>query len=249
MKIRNWVAIGLLGTIGWAAVGASAEPVQAAKITKKVLVAPKGIRWGMTSAALIKLYEGYFDDAYRPAFAKSEPGAAQQALETELSDKKDLLRRGQVEFGSLPTGVDQSALKPEYSYENGESMAKLRVNGSLTRNFFFFNGKLWKIYDEYKLSEGGNLGANFEEAVVKLTEMFGAKPKLVDADFPKGRMFQEARWTDGTTYVRAVSRDPILGIVYTDQSIEESLAEHRPNKPRDPTAMDSSVRSVTSGGK
>jgi hypothetical protein len=249
MKIRTWVAVGLLGTVGWSTLAASAEPVQAAKVQRKVLVAPKGIRWGMTLAALTKVYESYFDDAYRPVFAKSQPGTAQQALEGELADKKDLLRRNHIEFGSLPTGVDQSALKPEYSYENGESMTKVRLNASLTRHFFFFNGKLWKIYDEYKLAEGGNLGANFEEAVAKLTESLGGKPKIVEPDFPKGRLFQEARWTDGTNYIRAVSRDPILAIVYTDQSIEESLAEHRRNKPRDPTAIDSSVRAVTSSGK
>lgn len=221
------------------------EKIEAGTITKKIALAPKGIQWGMTLEAVAKLYDRIFDEEFLPLYKKAEPGTAQQALDTELSEKKALMRRNKVEFGKLPTGVDNGPLKGEYSYNNGESMSSVTLKSGTKRYVFFFNDKLWKIYDEHKLRQGGPLGENFKEAVGILTKKFGGTPVVLQADFAKGRSFEEAVWKDSSTIIRAVNREPVLGMVYVDRSVQENLPSLRRNKPVDPHAMDREVSDVT----
>jgi hypothetical protein len=140
------------------------------------------------------------------------------------------LRRSRIEFGSTPTGVDQSALKGEYSYNNNESMAVITLSSGTKRHFFFFNDRLWKIYDEHKLKKGGNLGDNFQEAVKALSKRFGVAPKMITADYDKGRPFDEAEWRDPDKTIRAIDRGQTLGVVYAERRIHENLGQYRKNK-------------------
>lgn len=250
MKLRVAVGVAALGIFlgGMAtSLNAAPVPVDAAAAKKKVALAPEGLEFGLTLEGLSVMYSNYFESIYQESYAQAEPGPALEALEAEVGDKKALIKRNHIQFGNTPTGIDQSALKGEYTYGNGESLSRLRLNDRFTRNFFFFGNKLWKIYDEYDLTGGGNLGSNFEEAVAKLTQIFGAAPKRVTEDFAHGRMFQEARWKTETMLIRAVGRDPILGVVYSDLTVEENLENKRGNRAADPNALDRDVRSVTKG--
>ena len=65
------------------------------------------------------------------------------------------------------------------------------------------------------------------------------------ADFKKGRSFDEAMWSDGETIVRAVNREPVIGLVYVDKSIQDRLPQLRRNKMADPHVMDKDVASAT----
>ena len=99
----------------------------AGQITKKFRLAPKGLQFGMSNELIAKLYDKVYDAEFLPLYKKVQPGVRMQALDSELADKKGALRRSRVEFGSLPTGVDQSALKGEYSYGNRESMTRMTL--------------------------------------------------------------------------------------------------------------------------
>jgi hypothetical protein len=200
----------------------------------------------MNLAKLSKIYEEVYDKEFLPLYKKAPNGSPQmKQLDAELEDKKALIKRNKIDFGSLPTGVDQSALNGEYSYGNGESMTVLTVKSGVTRNFFFFKDKLWKIYDEHKLRKGGPYGENWEEAVKALTKKFGVAPKLEEADYAKKKLFQEAHWTDGATYIRAINREPVLALVWADAAVQTNLAKWRPNRPQNPHAMDKDVLAVT----
>jgi hypothetical protein len=216
------------------------------KIKGKIGLTPKGLQWNMNLAKLSKIYEGVYDKEFLPLYRKTpEGGPAMKALDAELEDKKQLLRRNRVDFGSLPTGVDQSALKGEYSYGNGEFYTHLTVRSGTTRNFFFFKDRLWKIYDEHKLRAGGPYGENWDEAIKVLTKKFGVAPKLEEPDYGRGKNFQEAHWTDGTTFIRAVNREPVLALVWADAAVQTNLAKYRPNRPSNPHAMDKDVVAAT----
>jgi hypothetical protein len=215
------------------------------ELAKKVALSPRGLKWGMSVNGVAKLYDKEFDDEFAPLYKKVEPGPRMQALDAELAEKKALIRRNKVDFGKLPTGVDQGPLKGEYSYNNGESMTRLTLRTGTLRHFFFFNDKLWKVYDDHKLRKGGTLGENYAEAIKILTKKFGAPPKVIEQDFEKGRNYEEAQWQDGATLIRAVNREPVLGMVYVDRSVQDKLATLRKNKPEDPHAIDRDVASVT----
>ena len=237
MKYSRFAAVLalLLGVslVGEAERPAFAKPAPAGasgNIEKSMQISPKGIRWGISLAEISKLYEKVIEEEMKPQFRKAQPGMELDELTELLKDRQGALRRSKIEFGTTPTGVDQSPLKGEYSYNNGESLAFLTLSSGTKRNFFFFNDRLWKIYDEHKLKEGGSLGKNFQEAVKALSERFGVPPKLLPADYDKGRPFDEAEWRDPDKIIRAVDRGNTLGVVYTDRKVQEDLPRYRKNK-------------------
>lgn len=260
MKFRLFAALGALGLAASAFVAgpnaahgkdvpkAKAAAGPAGTIAKSIGLAPKGMRWGLSNESIAKLYDKVLDAEFLPLLKKTEPGLKMTALEEELRNKKGVLRRSRIEFGNTPTGVDQSALKGEYSYANGESMSRLTLRSGTNRHLFFFSDKLWKIYDEHKLAPGGTLGKDFQEAVQILSKRFGSAPKMVAADFQKGQSFDEAVWRDPDKVIRALDRGNILGMVYADKSIQDNLAQYRKNKPVDEHAMDKDVAAVTAKG-
>lgn len=216
------------------------------QLKKKIALAPKGLHWGMSNEQISKMYDKVFDDEFVPLYKKVQPGPRMEALDEELATKKALLRRSVVDFGETPTGVDQSALKGEYSYRNKESMSKLTLRTGTTRSFFFFEDRLWKVYDEYKLRKGGALGETFSESLQILTKKLGVAPVVLEADYDAGRSFQEAIWQDGASYIRAINREPdTIAVVYMDKNVQDNLPTYRKNKPADPNATDKDVARVT----
>jgi len=255
MRLRLFVALCALGMASSALVveprvaqgkDKPAEKAGAPGVLDKAIgISPKGLRWGLTLEGLAKLYDKVFEDEYLPLLRKAQPGNETLALEDEQKIKQGILRRGRIEFGDIPTGVDQSPLKGEYSYRNAESMATLRLRSGTERHFFFFSDKLWKVYDEHKLTKGGPLGENFEEATKILAKRYGVAGKLVPADFDKGQPYDEVQWRDPEKLIRAIDRGNILGMVYADRSVQENLAQYRKNKAQDLHEMDKDVAAAT----
>ena len=236
-------AIPLWNKAAMAKPAAAAKGGQPAVLKTDIHIAPERLRWGLTLQQVAKIYDDEFDAQYAPIYKRTDPGVEMQSIDAELADKKALMRRMRVDFGVTPTGVDQGPLKGEYSYNNGESMTRTQLAGGTQRFFFFFNDKLWKIYDEYKL--GSKLGTNWSAAVSALTELFGGPPKLTPADQTK--RYDEAVWVTQSTHIRALNREDqkIVAVVFADRSIQDDLASHRPNHLGTPDAMDSTVRDAT----
>jgi len=265
MKLRTFLVLGALGLASASLVLESAEAApfnpasplaqkkkkvkkaKAGKIAKTIQLAPSGMKWGLSNHQIANIYDKYFDHAYGEMLARAPLGPQTNALNSEMEDRKDLVRRSVIGFGEQQTGVDATPLKGEYSYRNRESMSKTTLVGGTTRYFFFFGDSLWKVYDEHKLKGGGPLGATFSAAVEVLTEKFGAPPKTLEADYDHGRNFAEARWTDGTTLVRAVNREheQVVAMVYVDESVQNKLPTLRKNRPRK-EGLDRSVEDATS---
>jgi len=221
------------------------KPGQGGNIEKSFQIPPKGLKWGMSLEAVSKLYDKVIEDEMLPLFQKAQPGLELEALQEELKNKQGAIRRSRVDFGTTPTGIDQSALKGEYSYNNGEAIASITLRSGTKRYFFFFSDRLWKIYDEHKLKKGGNLGENFQEAAKVLGKRFNAEPKLVRSDFDKGRPFDEAEWRDPDKVIRAIDRGNTLGMVYAERRIHENLANYRKNKAdTGPERLDSDVQAA-----
>lgn len=238
MKLTRIVALTALGfgfLLGYAGdntANAKEKPADksAGVIAKSFQIPPKGMRWGLSLEGIAKIYDDTIKAEMLPLFKKAEPGLELNALEDELKLRQGELRRSRLEFGSNPTGLDSTALKGEYSYNNGESMATVTQRSGTKRYFFFFSDRLWKVYDEHKLKAGGTLGADFKEAVQVLTKRFGVAPKLMPSDYEKGRPFDEAEWRDPEKVIRAIDRGNVLAVVYADRKVQENLGDYRKNK-------------------
>ncbi|RYZ08897.1 MAG: hypothetical protein EOO73_06270 [Myxococcales bacterium] len=209
-----------------------------------------GLKFGMSLEQIAKLNDKDLDVEFKKRFLAASPSQSLQ-VEDELRDKKAVFRRSRIEFLDTPTGIDQSALKGEYSYGNKESLARMpartRDDGKElpARHFFFFNDKLWKIYEEYRLGPKSNLGADFDSAVKKLAKVFGAEPLKVTADYSKGQSFDEAVWKDGEKLIRAVDRGDTLGIVFVERATQENLARFRTKQVVDQHELDKDVKAAT----
>jgi hypothetical protein len=210
-------------------------------VSKKIALSPEGLKFGMSLEAIAKLYDKVFDDEYLPLYKKASPGPETEALDAEIKQRKAEVRRSKVDFANTPTGVDQTALKGEYSYANGESMARLTLRSGTERYFFFFNDRLWKVYDEHKLKKGSALGETYADAIKVLTAKYGGPPKKVPANPDKGQYFDESVWTTPDMVIRALDRDSLLAVIYADREVQEDLPKKRRNHPKDETSMDPDV--------
>ncbi len=253
MRLMSWAAIAV-PTFALAAL--VSVPVHAEKaggekaakggggpgaVSKRIGLAPEGLKFGMSLEAIAKLYDKVLDDEYLPLYKKAAPGPETEALDAEIKQRKAEVRRSRVDFGQTPTGVDQTALKGEYSYANGESMARLTLRSGTERYFFFFNDRLWKVYDEHKLKKGSALGEDYASAIKVLTGKYGAPPKKVPANSDKEQYFDESVWTTPDMVIRAIDRDSILAVVYAERDVQEDLPKRRRNHPKNVTAMDPDV--------
>ena len=258
LKLIATLAVTSLGALSLWSQTSSAAPPKEKAAEKKEAAAYKGIpmpvfpglKFGMSLEQIAKLNDKDLDTEYKKKFLAASPTQSLQ-IEDELRDKKAVFRRSRIEFLDTPTGIDQSALKGEYSYGNKESLARLpartRDDGKdiPARSFFFFNDKLWKIYEEYKLGPKSNLGADFDSAVKKISKMFGGEPLKVTADFAKGQSFDEAQWRDGEKIIRAVDRGDTLGMVFVDKAIQEQLPKLRTHQMVDQHELDKDVKAAT----
>ena len=221
-----------------------------ATLKKKVRLSPKGLSWGMSVKEISALYAKVFDKRYVKLYRRVQPGPRMQALDAELADKKALIKRNVLKFGSTPTGVDYSALKGEYTYRNKESMTHIRLRSGTKRHFFFFENRLWKVYDEHKLRKKSKLGKTYKTAVKRLTKKFKVAPRLREADPAEGLNFTTADWQDDNIIIRALDRGPgLIAIVYVDRSVAENIDRYRTAKQEDPNAIDRDVLDVTDKSK
>lgn len=249
MRLTSWAAVAVptFALAALTAMPAAAErPAKGAhggpgSVAKKIALAPAGLKFGMSLEAIARLYDKVIDEEYLPLYKKAVPGPETEALDAEVKERKAELRRSRIEFGDTPTGVDQTPRKGEYSYGNGESMARMTSRAGTERFFFFFNDRLWKVYDEHKLKKGSPLGEDFDSAVKRLTSMFGGPPKKMPANSEKGQAYDEAVWTTPDMVIRALNREPIVAVVYVDREVQEDLPHRRRNHLKDVNAMDPDV--------
>jgi hypothetical protein len=230
----------------------AAAAAEAPTVASLASLMDRELHWGMSHQQVTDTYNrlnGLFDREYAPQLAKLQPGVEQQQLEADRDNRKANFERSYTPFLDQPTGYDVTPLHAEYTYNNGEAVQRLFKDGK-TRYFFYIKDRLWKIYDEVPLREGGALGASFQDAVTKLNMLLGVPARIRAADPSQGLDRTEADWQDSTTHLRAVDRsgEHLVGIVLEDRSTLANLASLRANKPADPFALDPSIAAVTKGG-
>jgi hypothetical protein len=221
-------------------------PSGPAHIDKKIALAPKSLRFGMSLDELSGSYAIELDRLYVPKYKAVEPGPRMQELDAEVSDKKQRIKRNFLEFGGQPSGLDNGPLGGEFTYNNGESYTRLPLPSGVTRYFFFMNKRLWKIFDEHKLSGKSKLGKDFDDVVANLTKKLGKEPRVRKSSPPEKLLFDTADWADDRTILRVYDMGrQTVGLLYIDKMIEENLGKHRKDHGRAGTKITPDVAKVT----
>jgi hypothetical protein len=212
-----------------------------------------GLRWGMSSAEVKKLFTengGIIWKDYDAKLGRARVGPEMTAIENEREQAKLAFGRSFTEFKDTPTGYDATGIRGEYTYRNRESLMFITREGKAKRYFFFINDRLWKMYDEVALTETGLLGKSFIDAVNKLNGQLGAAGRIQGADPEKGLATTTVDWKDGSSHLRVVDRsgERVAGLVIEDNGTLGNLASLRTMKAEDPTAIDPTIAQVTKGG-
>lgn len=230
------------------AAGVTSAPAVSGKLAPLL----EGVRWGMSSGELGKMFTGThgviwkdFDERLRHASV----GPQMQALEAEREEVKAAFLRSKVEFNETPVGYDTTPLRSEYTYGNKESLMWAdRKSGK--RYFFFINDRLWKVYAEVPLSDGGPYGVSFDEAVGAMSGVAGAPGKALKVDAAKGIAYPTHEWSDERTHLRLLDRsgEKLVAMVLEDNATLSALPQLRAVKAQDPLAIDPTISAVTGGG-
>lgn len=222
--------------------GPAADP----PATKKAIsLSLTGMAWGQSPKQVAEAIDRIFDEDFRPLYKEVQPGIRMKELDAQVAEEKSAFRRSRIDFGKLPTGVDATPLRGEYTYNNREAMMVLTRKGMNT-HFFYIQEKLWKIIEEHKLSESHPLGKTYPEAVVKLSTNYGAAGRFLPPDGT--RFVVEVDWKDATSHLRAVQRsDTAMGLAYEDLATLGNLASLRTVKPVDDNAIDPDVAAAVRG--
>jgi len=225
-----------------AAPAAIAEP----PMTKKPIALPlPGIVWGQSPKQVAEALDKLVEEDHHAEYKEVQPGVKMKALDAQVAEEKSQFRRSRIDFGKIPTGVDSTPLRGEYSYQNKEAMMTLTRKGSNTE-FFFIQERLWKIIVEYKLNDASALGKTYPDGVVKLATIYGVPGRIQPPN--DTRFVTEVDWKDGTTHVRAIERgEAALGLAYEDSATVANLASMRPNKPIDDNGIDPAVAAAVRG--
>jgi hypothetical protein len=262
MKRALLVASVIAGGVALAVSGIAAPPANAPPPAAAVPDAPtvtslgslmeKDLKWGMTSAQVIDVYNrlnGLFDKEYAPMLAKMQPGVAMQALEAERDNRKAQFERGFTRFLDTPTGWDTTPHKNEFTYKNDEAILPVQKDGK-QRIFYFIKGKLWKIYDEIPLKADGVLGETYAAAVTKMNLVLGMPGRIRAANPAKSLDRTTTDWQDASTHLRLVDRsgEHLAGFVLESRDTLSNLDTLRTNKPADPFALDPSIAAITKKG-
>ena len=265
MKAKSLLSAGLAAWLGLAVFGGAelvAEGVaegapkpapKAAKVKpeepaptvgKPVSIAPKELAWGIGHKKLEAIYDKVVDDDYKERYRKVQPGPEMEALDAEVAEKKDVFRRSRIDFGNLPTGIDGTPLKPEYTYNNKEALMQISRAGK-TRHFFFIQDRLWKIIDELPVNERAAWGKDFTEAAVKLSKAYRIPGRVREADPAANRPVTEIDWKDSQTEVRAVDwGNGKFGLVFQDSGTVAQLGSLRSAKATQTNGVDATVQDV-----
>jgi hypothetical protein len=247
----------LAGAGGMIAVAATPSPASLAADAPTVPtlagIVEKDIRWGMSHAEVTDVYNkigGLYDQEYAPQIRLLQPGVQMQQLEADRDSRKANFERSLTVFvGDTPTGYDVTAVHAEYTYRNNESVQRLFKDGR-TRYFFYIKDRLWKVYDEVPLKEGGRLGATYQDAITKLNTVLTVPGRIRAANPAQALERTEVDWQDRTSHLRAVDRsnEHICGLVLEDKGTLQNLSALRSNKPTDPFAIDPSISAITKNG-
>jgi hypothetical protein len=225
--------------------GAQSTPSEPPVSKKSIGLPLTGISWGQTPKQVAEAIDKVLDEDYRPLYKDVQPGVKMRALDAQLAEEKSQFRRSRIDFGKLPTGIDSTPLRGEYTYQNKEALMTLTRKGG-TMHFFFIQDRLWKVISEYKLSDSSSLGKTYTEAVVKLAMLYGVPGRVLPAD--DKRFATEVDWKDANSHLRAIERhETAFGLAFEDNATLSNLTALRPVKPVEENGIDPAVAAAARG--
>ena len=239
---------------------AAAAPAKGAPAKAQAPAAPTvalevdGVAFGMSAEDVAKLYDRWWDKQFIPRYQKANPGPKTRELDYDLAEKKKVLRRVAI-FDGRTTSFDKAEFNEEFAHGSDETMTSAKLvrhppgepkdakGTPYTRRFFFFQDKLWKIYDEYHLDAASPFGADFKEATARV------EASLKGAKRTRGpeSQFENVAFDAGDTRARVVKlASDKVAIVRADAALTKTVLDRRAQqaKAAESTELDDDIQAV-----
>src|SRR5215468_8379772 len=189
-RSRRISIIALLGSLALgapAAVHAGPRPQPAAKKQRPTPMTTEhkkalaelfgGFKFGMTKDEVISVFSKQLDARYDDMIKATTDIAAQDRLRRDKRNEVSRLQQSYVSFDTgKPSPWDVSIVEDEFAHNTGEAMLERWENQggkNQRRVFFFFEGKLWKMFISLDVSILPEDKLNFETFRSTMERMYG----------------------------------------------------------------------------
>jgi hypothetical protein len=232
----------------------AAKPVPAAKARpatkapplteankKKLLERMAGFKFGMSKDEVLGQISKQLDESYEEKIKATTDVAAKDRIRNDKKRELARLNGTYVTFNtSTPSPWDVSIVEGEFGHGTEEAMMERweNQNGKNERRFFFFyQGKLWKMFISMDLSVLPEDKKNFETFQGVMQSQFG--PALVE----RGVL----TWAASDLKARAVDKlkaYDALGLTLEDPTVEKEVVGLRETKAPPKKEVSSVIRAV-----
>jgi hypothetical protein len=186
-RISILALVGSLALGAPAAVQAAPKPQPAARKPRPTPMTPDhkkalaelfgGFKFGMTKDEVIAVFSKQLDARYDDQIKATTDTAAQDQLRRAKRNEVTRLQQSYVSFDAgKPSPWDVSIVEDEFAHNTGESMLERWENQggkNQRRFFFFFEGKLWKMFISLDVSILPEDKLNFETFRSTMERMYG----------------------------------------------------------------------------
>jgi hypothetical protein len=256
IRISMLVVVGSLALGAPAAVHAGPRPQPAAKKPKRAPLTAEhrkalaelfgGFKFGMTKDEVIAVFSKQLDARYDDQIKATTDIAVQDRLRRDKRNEVTRLQQSYIGFDAgKPSPWDVSIVEDEFAHNTGESMLERWENQAgknQRRFFFFFEGKLWKMFvslDVSILPEDKKNFATFESVM---------ESKYGPGDVEGGKI----TWRSDDFEARAIDKlktYDALALVVEDPRVRRQLEAVREAKAPPRHQGNTMIESVIDNGK
>jgi hypothetical protein len=232
---------------------ADARPAAAAKKAKPRKVSAEhkkalaelygGFKFGMTKDEVIAVFSKQLDERYDEKIKATTDIAAQDRLRRDKRNEVSRLQSSFIRFeAGKPSPWDVSIVEDELAHGTDEAMLERWENqgGKNQRRFFFFyQGKLWKMFVSLDVSILPEDKKNFATFEAAMTSKYGPG----EADVERGKI----TWRSDEFEVRAVDKlktYDALALVIEDPRVRKEVVALREAKAPPPKETSSVIKAV-----
>ena len=202
-------------------------PPPSAEHKKKLAELLGGYKFGMTKDEVIADFTKKLDEAYAEKLKGTTDVAAQDRIRAEKKREVNTFKGTFVSFeANKPSPWDVSIIEEEIAHDTGEAMME-RWEKEGTKNqrrfFFFYNGRLWKMFISLDVSILPEDKKNFDTFQGVMQSQYGpgdVQPGLIT-------------WRAGEFEVRAIDKlksYDALGLAIEDASVKKDVLAMREAK-------------------
>ena len=196
--------------------------------------------FGMTKEQVIGVLTKQLDEAYKDKIGATTDTAVQDSLRKEKKEEIQRLKDSFVDFDGTTTGWDVSLIQGEFAQKTHESMLVYWENSegkNQRRFFFFFEGKLYKMFLSLDTSGLADENRNFDNF-----------KKVMETRYGEGDINASTiTWPCGDFNVRAIDKlktYDALGLSIWDPKADGEVMTARAANPEVKASMSGVTKSV-----